>query len=260
MVVMLLLIAIVLASPYALRWLRKDTTINAAEFNAALAQLNKANPGLATDGTSRPAKALFKFNPNKLPVAKWQQLGLSDKQIAIIKNYEAKGGLFYKVTDLKKIYGITPTDYKALQPFIHIPNAPVAAKPIIELNKADSAALIAVDGIGAAFAKRILYYRERLGGFISKEQLKEVYGLDDVKYREISGQLKVNPALIRKIDINTISFDKLRLMPYLNYKQVNAVIEYRRQHGNYTSIDDLANVAILDADILRKIGPYLVFK
>ncbi|TWR29433.1 hypothetical protein FPZ43_10810 [Mucilaginibacter pallidiroseus] len=259
MVVMLLLIAMVLAAPYALQWLHKDTTINAAEFNAALAQLNKANSGLATDGKSRPKKQLFKFNPNSLPVVKWLQLGLSDKQIAIIKNYEAKGGRFYKPTDLKKIYGISPADYKALQPFVDIPDAPVA-KPIIELNKADSAALTALDGIGAAFAKRILYYRERLGGFINKEQLKEVYGLDDVKYREISGQLKVNPALIRKIDINAISFDKLRLMPYLNYKQVNAIIEYRNQHGKYASIDDLANVAILDANILRKIGPYLVFK
>jgi competence protein ComEA len=49
-------------------------------------------------------------------------------------------------------------------------------------------------------------------------------------------------------------------MPYLNYKQVNAIVEYRKQHGEYASIGDLKNIAIIDADILRKIGPYLVFK
>jgi competence protein ComEA len=87
-----------------------------------------------------------------------------------------------------------------------------------------------------------------------------VYGLDELKYKEVAGQLKVDAGRIRKININTITFDKLRLMPYLDYKQVNAIIEYRKQHGNYTSIADIENIAIIDDGILRKIEPYLVFK
>jgi competence protein ComEA len=83
--------------------------------------------------------------------------------------------------------------------------------------------------------------------------------MDDIKYREIKDQVKADPARIHKININTINFDKLRLMPYLDYKQVNAIIEYRKQHGKYTTIDDLKNIAIIDDGILRKIAPYLVF-
>ena len=81
-----------------------------------------------------------------------------------------------------------------------------------------------------------------------------------MKYGEIKDNVKVDPNRIRKININTITFDKLRLMPYLNYKQVNAIIEYRKQHGDYTSLNDLKNIAIIDDDILRKIEPYLIFK
>jgi competence protein ComEA len=89
--------------------------------------------------------------------------------------------------------------------------------------------------------------------------LKEVYGLDDMKFKEVKDHVKVNPAHIRRININTITFDKLRLMPYLNYKQVNALIEYRKQHGNYNSMVDLKDIAIIDDQILRKIEPYLIF-
>ncbi|MBD1364200.1 helix-hairpin-helix domain-containing protein [Mucilaginibacter sp. ZT4R22] len=264
MLVLVILIIAVLAAPYVYQWYHKDNTINAKEFDTALAQLNKANPGGAraySNPASQkpPTRTLFKFNPNNLPAAQWKLLGLSDKQISILKNYEAKGGRFYKSADLKKIYGITDADYKALEPYIDLPETEVKHL-LVELNTADSAKLTSLDGIGPAFAKRIIYYRERLGGFINKEQLTEVYGLDELKYAEIKDQLKVDASRIRKIDINTISFDKLRLMPYLDYKQVNAIIEYRNQHGNFTSVADLKNIAILNNQILQKITPYLVIK
>jgi competence protein ComEA len=259
MVVLLILIALILIAPYVYQWLRKDNTINVTAFNTAATALNKANPQ-PLNGPERSKNGLFKFDPNTTSAYDWQRLGITAKQAAIIKNYTAKGGRFRKAEDLQKIYGLTQIDYARLAPFIIIPKENTKANIIVELNTADSAKLTSIDGVGGAFAKRIIYYRERLGGFITKEQLKEVYGIDKLKYDEIKDQVKVDAARIRKVNINTITFDKLRLMPYLNYKQVNAIIEYRKQHGDYTSINDLKNIAIIDADILRKIGPYLVFK
>jgi competence protein ComEA len=262
MVVLLVLIALVLAAPYVYQRFHKDNTINVTEFNAAVAQLNKANPqaNQLSDGGKTQNVALFKFDPNTSSVTDWQKLGLTAKQSAIIKKYTTKGGRFRKAEDLKKIYGLTKVDYARLAPFIIIPEEKATTNVVVELNSADSAKLTSVEGIGPGFAKRIIYYRERLGGFVSKEQLKEVYGLDELKYKEVAGQLKVDAGRIRKININTVTFDKLRLMPYLDYKQVNAIIEYRKQHGNYTSIGDIENIAIIDDGILRKIEPYLVFK
>jgi competence ComEA-like helix-hairpin-helix protein len=261
--VLLVLIALALVAPYVYQWFRKDSTINVNEFNAAIAQLNKTDKlSTLNDADKRAKVAYFKLDPNNLSAVKWQELGLTGSQANIIKNYTAKGGKFYKPEDLKKIYGITADDYKRLLPYINIPvSLGYAAKTntIVELNTADSAKLTTVQGIGAAFATRIIYYRERLGGFISKEQLKEIYGLDEIKFKEVKDHIKVDPARIRMININTITFDKLRLMPYLNYKQVNALIEYRKQHGSYNSMADLKNIAIIDDQILRKIEPYIIF-
>ncbi|MFD0751209.1 ComEA family DNA-binding protein [Mucilaginibacter calamicampi] len=130
----------------------------------------------------------------------------------------------------------------------------------IELNTADSAALTHVHGIGPSFAKRIIGYRRKLGGFIDKEQLQEVYGLDAEKYGEISDEIRIDASRINKLPINTINFEQLRRFPYLSYKQGNAIIQYRAQHGNYNSIEDMRPIAILNEDILRKIAPYIIYK
>lgn len=274
LVVLVILIALVLAAPYAYQLFHKDKTINLKAFDKATASLTKpiADSTSATAGDEGYGNedkvanpAMFSFNPNKLPIAQWQKLGLSAHQAAVIKRYEAKGGKFYSKADVKKIYGITADDYKRLEPFINIPansNFPKKAAPgtIIELNTADTTKLALLRGIGPSFAVRIVRYRERLGGFYRKEQLKEIYGIDSAKYAEIAPQLRLNPVLVKKININTISFDQLRLFPYLGYKQVNAIIQYRAQHGNYASIADMKNIVLLDEGTLRKIEPYLVFK
>jgi len=222
-------------------------------------------------------KQLFPFNPNRLPAEQWRKLGLTDRQIKVIHNYESKGGSFRRKEDLQKIYSISEACYQELAPYVNIPEVerPSFSKGsryleqkvadgkrisrIIELNAADSAALVEVRGIGPVLASRILQYRNRLGGFREVGQLREVFGIDSIRYEDIFRQLVVDTAAIRKIYINRVSFDELRKFPYLRYKQMNAIIQYRKQHGRYASIDDLAKINILDTEILRKIAPYLIF-
>jgi len=269
MVMLVVLIALVLLFPYVYQFWYKDSTINQTELNHALAILGKAKID-STQNTVADTKianpVLFDFNPNNLPADKWKALGLSDHQIRIIKNYEAKGGHFYRNTDLQKIYGIMPEEYKRLEPYIDIPQSGEYVsnklKPgaTIEVNTADSAKLTEVRGIGPSFAMRIIRYRDRLGGFYHKEQLMEVFGVDTTKYNEIKNQLTVDPAKVTRLKINTISLPSLQQFPYLNYKQVNAIIQYRMQHGSYNSLTDVANVAILTPEVLRKIEPYLSYK
>lgn len=270
MVVLIILIALILAAPYAYQTVRKDNTINFKEFDKAAAMLSKTDSaGPASSGPVSRSNALktklFTFNPNNLPEADWERLGLSADQVKVIKNYEAKGGRFYAKGDVKKIYVITDADYQRLEPYINLPatdNYTKKAAPgeIIEINSADSAKLTMIRGIGPSFARRIIRYRDRLGGFYSKEQLKEVFGIDAGKYAEIKNGIAVNDSRINRLDINKATFDQLRRFPYLGFKQINAIIEYHNQHGDYESVADMKNIAILDDGILRKIGPYLVFK
>jgi competence ComEA-like helix-hairpin-helix protein len=136
----------------------------------------------------------------------------------------------------------------------------VAPGATIELNTADTAKLAELNGIGPAFARRIVSYRERLGGFHDKEQLKEVFGLDSEKYVGLQAQVTVDVSHIRKLQINKVTFDGLKQFPYLSFKQMNAIIQFREQHGEYQSIDDMRNIAILNEETLNKIKPYISFK
>lgn len=260
MVVLLILILLILAVPYIYQYFHKETPTDFKDFDKAVALLNSGDSNnLSEDKIANPV--LFNFDPNNLPAEKWQQLGLSEKQIATIKNYEAKGGRFYSKEDVAKIYAITADDYKRLAPYIDIPDGYIN-KPnvIIELNDADSAKLTRINGIGPAFAQRILEYRKRLGGFLNKGQLTEIYGLDEEKFNQIKDQISINPVLIKKIKINQVDFEGLRRFPYLTNKQTNAIIQYRNQHGNYSTVVDMRNIVILNDDILRKIEPYIDFK
>lgn len=216
--------------------------------------------------------SLFKFDPNQIGIADWVKLGLSAKQAQSILNYRNKGGKFYKPDDLKKMYAVSPTVFDRLQPYIAIDNELKKDKkdfeaksfskkelPIIEINGADTIGLDKIKGIGAAFARRIFNYRERLGGFYQKEQLREIYGIDSLKFEEIKEQIQIDPSMIRKININTANFDILKNHPYLKYKQINAIIQYRKQHGNYTSVADLKKILILSPQTIEQIAPYLQF-
>jgi DNA uptake protein ComE-like DNA-binding protein len=227
------------------------------------------------DANNKRVSKLFKFDPNTINVSDWQTLGLSLKQAQSIVNYRNKGGKFYKAEDLQKMYSISAEMYKRLYPYIEIAaqnntypkrdfqyekkeyvQKPVA---IIEINQADSAQLNEIKGIGPAFAMRILKYRTRLGGFYKKEQLMEVYGLDSVKFNEIKDQVIVNREYVKTININTADFNDLKSSPYLSYKQINAIIQYRKQHGNYSNAEDLKKIAILTPLIIEKLMPYLAY-
>ncbi len=271
LVVLVILIAGVLAAPYVYQLFRKDSTINFKDFDKAAAQLGKAEkngsyvPGDSPRDDQAGRVAMFPFDPNAITIQQWQQLGLTEHQAEIIVHYKAKGGRFYKKEDLKKIYAVTAEDYQRLEPYINLPDAGNAYKKIkpgetVELNNADSTRLTELTGIGPSLAVRIIRYRDRLGGFYRKEQLGEIFGIDSSKFVVLSSEITINPQLVKKIDINSISFDQLRLFPYFTYKQVNAIIQYRTQHGNYTSVADMKNIAILDEQTLQKTAPYLSFK
>jgi competence protein ComEA len=219
------------------------------------------------------AAKLFRFDPNQISLSGWQRLGLSARQAAVMIRYRAKGGQFHHKTDVQKMYPISREMYARLSPYIDINEEKIPAfkrkyspyiavkrsTVVVALNTADTVALDAVKGIGPAFARRIVRYRERIGGFYKKEQLMEVFGLDSIKYNEIKDQLSVDEHLIRPVYINQAEFQDLKFNPYLNFKQINAIIQYRKQHGNYSNIAELKKVAILSAETVDKLAPYISF-
>ena len=99
---------------------------------------------------------------------------------------------------------------------------------VIDLNAADSIQLISIKGIGPVISKRILRYRNSLGGFHSIEQLKEVYGIQDSLFNELKKKIKTNPETIRKINLNEVETDDLRLHPYFKFIIAQSIVNFRK--------------------------------
>ena len=210
---------------------------------------------------------LFTFNPNRLPEKDWQRLGFSEKQIRSIKNFESKGGVFRTKADVKKMYAINEAEFNRIAPFIDLPEEKKeavvfkkAAKPFltVDIGTADTVELTQLPMIGDIMAYKIFNYREKLGGFYSVTQLKEVYGLRDSTYTIIFPHVVLKDSTnLKKMNLNTAGYDELNAHPYINSKIANVILAYRKQHGPFQDIRDLQKVALVDAELYRKIAPYL---
>ncbi|RNC66557.1 helix-hairpin-helix domain-containing protein [Proteiniphilum sp. X52] len=128
----------------------------------------------------------------------------------------------------------------------------------ISLNKADTSEWKKVPGIGSVYAFRIVRYRDLLGGFVSVEQLLEVYGIDQELFSRISVYIEPD-GNFRRIQLNQSDFKELLRHPYLNYKQVQAIMGLRRKKGDITSIRELSILDEFTSEDILRLEPYLEF-
>ena len=216
---------------------------------------------------------LFYFDPNTATTADWQRLGLRDKTIATIQNYLSKGGRFYKPEDIGKIWGLHPDEVQRLIPYVQITpkennypkkdyetktfDKPKNTISVIDINNADTTTLIALPGIGSKLAQRIINFRDKLGGFYKAEQVGETFGLPDSTFQKIKPRLTINHLTIKQFNINTASVDEMKTHPYIRYNIANAIVQYRTQHGNFSSVTDLKKIMVITDDVYNKVAPYL---
>lgn len=232
----------------------------------------------------KPQIERFAFDPNTLPLDSLQLLGLPYSTAKNLIKYREHGGSFYNKEDLRKIYGMEDSIFKRLEPFIQTRHQNIEAvasyrspKPIkteeyptkvnrkkftgpIYLNATDSTQLDSLPGIGQVLSKRILKYRQALGGFHQQEQLKEVYGITDSVYQNIKAYLELEKGMCEKIMINEIDFKHLLKHPYCDYDMTRKIINYRKQHGPYKDVSDLASIYGIDTLALKKLSFYLNFQ
>ncbi len=215
---------------------------------------------------------LFTFNPNTATKEDLVSLGFSINLTNRINNYRSKKGRFIIKSDLLKIYGMDSSLYKRVFAFIDLPEARVyenaeLQKPKetvlllnekFDVNLADTTQLIKVYGIGSKLSQRIIKYRNQLGGFISMDQLREVYGLDTAVVNELNRKAFVAPDFQpEKIDLNAATEKELSTHPYIKYSLAKAIAAYRFQHGNFTSVEDLKKIALVDESFYNRIKSYL---
>lgn len=204
----------------------------------------------------------FNFNPNEIELSEWLRLGV-DKNIAIrIKKYLSTGASFKSADDLALIYGMDSMTLNRLKPYIQISDLKEdrIESVVIELNSADSTMLKKLPGIGWVLSKRIIKYRNLLGGYSSVNQLNEVYGVSDETFNNIREQISVNSDSIKQISVNESDAKTLSFHPYISSRTASDIIKYRNRNGKFNSIDELNKKKLLTDSLYRKLLPYLNVK
>lgn len=233
----------------------------------------------------------FPFDPNTADSTQLLRLGLAPWQVRSIYRYRAKGGIFRQPSDFARLYGLTRKQYRELRPYIRIspdylpaadyyaprrtgnnarsvdssatkaPRYTYTARhklrpgEHIAINSADTTQLQKIPGIGSAYARMIIRYRERLGGFITMAQVLESGPVPESALRYIT----IDATQVHKLNINKLSLNQLRRHPYINFYQAKAICEYRRLHGPLHSLEELRFSPDFPPAQIERLQPYVTF-
>lgn len=209
-----------------------------------------------------------RFNPNQYSQEEWMYLGLTQKQAkAVMKfcRFPLKSN-----ADLKKIFIIPDALYQLIQDSTYYETASsfnikrnedfkkkeTHIEPISMVHL-DSARLVALPGIGPFYAKMVMKYEKALGGFHAKEQLLEVYKMNEEVYEILCKHMNFNQPNIRKISINQATKEELAKHPYIDHWQANSIIKMRKQLGGFQSLKELLDSHLINAETFEKILPYV---
>ena len=217
----------------------------------------------------KTAYTLFAFDPNAVDSAAFVRLGLKPFVASNILKYRKRGGMYRTSADFAKVYGISSDKFYELEPYIKIAEIKTIKSEtatvkrtdiIVDLNSADTTLLMQVKGIGRGYAKGIVRFRQQTGGFVSIDQLSEIYGMKPENLEKIRPFCKVNPDVIQKIKVNIASAERLKTHPYINFYQAKAIYELRRKKGKLKDISDLKILSEFSPEALNKLKPYLNFE
>lgn len=227
--------------------------------------------------------ALAPFEPNLADSIELLRLGLPSYVVNNVIKYRQKGGRFSTPESFARIYGLTEEKFKELKPYIYI-SKDFIKKPeqrkflqerpkrehkmdslpkpfkypegtLVDVNAADTTELKKIPGIGSGIARRIVAYRNRLGGFYSLEQLNEV----EFVSADLFKWFKLESDSIRKLPINRVGLDKLRAHPYINFYQAKVIVEYRRKRGEIKSLSQLSLYEEFTEKDLKRLSAYVSF-
>lgn len=226
----------------------------------------------------------FNFDPNNASEQQLIDLGFPIFTAKTIIKYRLKGGKFKTKEDLLKIYSLKPALYESLESLILLPAKIVEKKydnqeyvvitsnqkasistdyeknkkgiEKFDINIADTSQLIQINGIGSVLAKRIIKYRDLLGGFYHLDQIQETYGIKPEVINEVLKNVFIGTA-VKKIKINQIANQK---HPYLNFNQIKIINAFKKQHGNFKTLADIKDIKILDEITISKISPYIDYE
>jgi len=216
---------------------RRDTVLRNVQHAPQVESVRKATRRVES----------FRFNPNTVSVEDLQRLGFSEKQAESIDNYRQKGGKFRRKSDFAKSFVVSDSIFRRLEKYIDI--------PLLDINKADSAAFDGLPGIGPYFASRLVSYRSELGGYSYPEQMMDLYHFDTEKYDGLKDLIICSPPE-KPFRLWSAPADSLRLHPYIrSWQTARAIVLYRENnpHDRLT-VEGLRDAGIIADSVAMKLS------
>ena len=204
--------------------------------------------------------AISAFRIDTVTVAYLRAIGaFTKRQAEAFIRWRDRSGM-RDMEEVRACYVVDDSVATALEPYIIFPEEePTPWEEPIEINRADSATLRSITGIGEKSVVEILKYRLRLGGFYKVEQIREVRGVTPENYHKILQQIWCDSSEIQKIDINFAPSETLRRHPYIPPGMLRRIIKFRTLKGGRSSTQDLIRHHILNEEEAERLKPYLIF-
>ena len=198
------------------------------------------------------------FDPDTMSISSWQNLGLSERQSEVLVSYRNRLGGFYNINQLYEAYVLDSNRVNDWKPFL-VFNKKKPVEKKLEINSASREEFMELKGIGEKLSERIIAYREKLGGFVSIDQIAEVYGLSAETFEKIKPKLRVDLSLVQKLNLNDLDVKTLAQHPYISFAMAKLIVNYREQHGPYEKVEDLLNSKGIEPQDVKKIEAYAIF-
>lgn len=202
---------------------------------------------------------LFSFNPNTASENHFKRLGFKEWQIKNIIKFRQAGGVFRVKSDMKRLYGLSAARYLELEPFIDLPDQITSLKKesMLPINQLDSSHWFQSKLLPESLMKRIWKYKQRLGGFVSHDQWREIWGINDQQCNILKRLVHIDPEMVSKIKVNQCSARELAAHPYVDNRLAQRIVNYRSQHGSFTEIKEMSKSVLMPDSLIPKIAPYL---
>jgi DNA uptake protein ComE-like DNA-binding protein len=222
---------------------------------------------------------VYPYNPNFITDYKGYKLGMSVKEIDRLLSFRKENKYVNSAIEFQRITQVSDSLLKVMAPLFKFPDwaknkkqykgyenytnsafAKKEKKVLIDINKASQEDLIEIHGIGEAISLRILKYKESLGGFVSMEQMNDVWGLSPEVIASLNSHFKVSGLPeFKKVDLNNASLKEMSQFPYFKYTLAKEIVTYRSMNGDIKNIEDLSKIKGFPVEKAKIIDLYLDF-
>lgn len=229
----------------------------------------KREPSQSPKGDEPPRErdkadvVLVPFTLDTVDIPYLRSLGFSYRQASLVVSYRDMIGGYRCFEEFEECYAVDSAMAERLRDYIVFPERakaePTPRPKIVELNSADSTALVSLNGIGQGSVMHILHYRELLGGYHSPTQILELDAVTEENFYKFSSQIWCDSAKIKKIYINFATPNEMMTHPYLTSRMLKRIVNKRELKGGWSTIEEMIKDNIFSKDEARRIAPYLDF-